>query len=59
MDFQTISKKLNYNGYKRKEDFERDVQRIYENCVIYNGKEHMISLLAGNIVRFFRSNWQY
>lgn len=59
IDFLSISKKLTYNGYKGKEEFKRDVERIYENCVTYNGAEHVISHLAANILSFFRSNWKY
>lgn len=37
MDFGTIRHKLNNNVYNNIEEFSRDMNLVFDNCVKYNG----------------------
>jgi hypothetical protein len=46
MDFMTMSKKLKDRVYMSKAEFQRDLDLIYENCIMYNGEvgsSHFVS----------------
>ncbi|XP_050963611.1 bromodomain-containing protein 1 isoform X2 [Labeo rohita] len=39
MDFSTMRKRINAQGYKNLDEFEADFNLIIENCMNYNGKD--------------------
>lgn len=39
MDFSTMSKRIDAQGYKYLDEFEADFNLIIENCMKYNGKD--------------------
>jgi hypothetical protein len=43
MDLGTIKNKLNNNVYKNIEEFTRDMNLVFDNCVKYNGVENPIA----------------
>lgn len=49
MDFGTIKKKLSLNLYKSKEDFISDVDQVFINCELYNGKVSYIGAIGVRI----------
>ena len=53
MDFGTIRKKLNNNVYNNIEQFSRDMNLVFENCVTYNGPENMVAKHAIDIRNIF------
>lgn len=53
MDLDTVEKKLDYCEYDIVEEFFADIQRIFDNCYIYNGREAPISLMASNLEALF------
>jgi hypothetical protein len=38
MDLGSIKNKLNSNAYMRAPDFVRDVNLMFDNCILYNGE---------------------
>lgn len=56
MDFGTIKKKLNHNVYENIEEFTRDMNLVFDNCVLYNGVENMIAKHALEIKVIFEEN---
>lgn len=46
MDFDTAEKKLNVCAYEIVDEFFADIQRIFDNCYLYNGHESPISAMA-------------
>lgn len=53
MDFGTIRKKLTNNVYVNIEEFMRDMNLVFDNCVKYNGPENMIAKHALEIQGLF------
>ena len=51
MDFKTIHNKLKNNQYHKMKNFISDVTLTFDNCLLYNGKELMVSELC-KAVRF-------
>ncbi len=39
MDFTTMRKKVEENGYNSLDDFERDFRLVWSNATIYNQKD--------------------
>ena len=56
MDFGTIKKKLTHNVYNEINEFIRDMNLVFSNCVKYNGPENMISKYAVEIRNIFEEN---
>lgn len=46
MDLLQIEKKLAEHGYKSTEQFERDMNLVFDNCIEYHGKDSGQCLLA-------------
>ncbi|XP_071809237.1 uncharacterized protein [Asterias amurensis] len=44
-----IQKKLNKKDYKTKEEFERDMNQLFTNCLEYNGPGNEYTLMAENL----------
>lgn len=38
MDFTTIRTKLSYNAYDSEADFNADMNLIFDNCILFNGR---------------------
>lgn len=38
MDFSTIKTKLSYNAYDSQLDFNADMNLVFDNCILFNGK---------------------
>ena len=38
MDFGTIKTKLTYNAYDDEKDFYADMNLVFDNCILFNGK---------------------
>ena len=56
MDFGTIRNKLNSNVYVNIEEFSRDMNLVFDNCVKYNGPENMIAKHSLDIKALFQEN---
>ena len=56
MDLGTIKKKLNHNVYENIDEFIRDMNLVFDNCVRYNGPENMIAKYAIEIKGIFEEN---
>lgn len=46
MDFGTIKKKLFNNVYENVNEYIRDMNLVFDNCVEYNGSENMVAKYA-------------
>ena len=46
MDFSTIKTKLTMNAYDSEEDFWADMHLIFDNCILFNGKESSFGRIA-------------
>lgn len=53
MDFGTIKKKLIYNIYANINEYIRDMNLVFDNCVLYNGAENMVAKHAVEIKNYF------
>ena len=53
MDLGTVKRKLNHNVYENIEEFSRDLNLVFDNCVKYNGPENMIAKHAIEIKGLF------
>ena len=49
MDFKTIHNKLKNNQYHKMKNFISDVTLTFDNCLLYNGKELMVSELCNSV----------
>jgi hypothetical protein len=58
MDFTTIKAKLSNNEYKSVDDFEVDVHKVFNNCILYNGEANQYSLIAKKMRKEFESQLQ-
>ena len=56
MDFGTIRKKLTHNVYTDINEFIRDMNLVFNNCIKYNGMENLISKYALEIKNTFEEN---
>ncbi len=55
MDFTSIKCKLKDNSYKKVEDFEADVHKVFDNCIKYNGETNQYSLISKKMRKEFES----
>jgi len=39
IDLGTIKQRINYNQYTRMQDVVDDIQRCFDNCLLYNGED--------------------
>jgi Bromodomain len=46
MDLKTLLKKVVAKNYRTIDSFLRDLSLIYENCVAYNGADHLYSKIS-------------
>lgn len=46
MDYSTIKAKLNLNCYATEEDFKDDMNLIFDNCLLFNGRESFYGKVA-------------
>ena len=49
MDFSTIKKKLSNFSYTNLKDFCKDMDLVFENCYIYNGRKTMIGEMCTRV----------
>lgn len=56
MDFGTIKRKLTHNVYSEINEFIRDMNLVFSNCIKYNGTENLISKYAIEIRNLFEEN---
>ena len=57
MDLGTIKTKLNSNQYLRATDFIRDVQLMFDNCILYNGESTHVSIMCKAVQDEFRKQY--
>ncbi|KAF2105523.1 hypothetical protein BDV96DRAFT_509253, partial [Lophiotrema nucula] len=53
MDLSTMETKLKNNSYTLVQEFMEDLDRIINNSVIFNGKEHLVTQAAYNMRAYF------
>ncbi|CAG5131513.1 unnamed protein product [Candidula unifasciata] len=53
MDLLQIEKKLSERGYKSTEQFERDMNLVFDNCIEYHGKDSDFGFMAENLKGVF------
>ncbi|XP_069701181.1 transcription initiation factor TFIID subunit 1 isoform X2 [Periplaneta americana] len=54
MDLETIAKKVNSHKYHNRYEFLADIERILENCILYNGKDSPYTQKAEKMVEVCR-----
>jgi bromodomain-containing factor 1 len=59
MDLSTVERKLNNLEYDTVDDFVQDVNLIFANCYLYNGRESPIAIFASNLESAFNSSLRY
>lgn len=59
MDLSTVERKLNNLEYDTVDDFVQDVNLIFANCYLYNGRESPIAIFASNLESAFTSSLRY
>lgn len=59
MDLSTVDQKLNNVEYDSVDDFVRDVNLIFSNCYLYNGRESPVSICASNLESAFNTSLRY
>lgn len=57
MDFTTIKSKLSNNEYKSVAEFVTDVNKVFDNCILYNGEANQYSQIAKKMRREFESQY--
>lgn len=57
MDFTTIKGKLSNNEYKSVDEFVVDVNKVFNNCIIYNGESNQYSQTAKKMRKEFESQY--
>ncbi|CAL1535117.1 unnamed protein product [Lymnaea stagnalis] len=53
IDLLQIEKKLSDRGYKKPEEFERDMNLVFDNCIEYHGKDSDFGYMAENLKGVF------
>ncbi|KAF9579276.1 hypothetical protein BGW38_004527, partial [Lunasporangiospora selenospora] len=53
MDLSTAERKLNNIEYDTADEFVTDINLIFSNCYLYNGREAPVSLFAANLESIF------
>lgn len=54
MDLSTVLTKIHINAYRNFSSFRDDVDLIWSNAKLYNGKESIISLFADQLSKWFK-----
>lgn len=49
MDLGTLKGKLKSGIYKKAEEFEGDMLRIFSNCILYNGENSGVSVMCKQV----------
>ncbi|KAJ3343129.1 hypothetical protein HDU93_009679 [Gonapodya sp. JEL0774] len=55
MDLGTVSSKLERHEYKSVEEFKAEIDLVWRNCYLYNGRQSPVSLSAANLEAKFES----
>ena len=59
MDLSTVENKLNNVEYETVDDFVADINLIFSNCYLYNGRELPVSICASNLEKSFQSSMRH
>ena len=59
MDLSTVERKLNGLEFDTVDHFVRDVNLIFTNCFLYNGRESPVSICASNLEAAFHSSLRH
>lgn len=51
MDLETVSKKVSAHKYHNRQEFVKDIQQIYDNCITYNGQASPYTTKAEALLR--------
>lgn len=54
MDLSTVKKKMQHNCYANPEQFIADMELIWNNSILYNGENHVVSGCAKELRDAFR-----
>jgi hypothetical protein len=57
MDLGTVITKIKRGVYTEPLEVARDVRRIWENCRLYNGENHVVTKLAYSCSEMFERDW--
>ncbi|KAJ2632258.1 transcription initiation at TATA-containing promoter protein, partial [Coemansia sp. RSA 1287] len=55
MDMDTVEKTLKARQYTDTQAFSDDLRLMFNNCYMYNGRESVVGIMAGNIENMFES----
>ncbi|XP_063240070.1 transcription initiation factor TFIID subunit 1 isoform X2 [Bacillus rossius redtenbacheri] len=55
MDLETVAKKVASHKYHNRHEFLADIERILQNCVLYNGKDSTYTQKAETLVKVCRA----
>jgi len=58
MDFTTIKGKLSGNEYKSVDEYVKDVNKVFDNCILYNGEINQYSQIAKKMRKEFESQYK-
>lgn len=53
MDFSTVQRKLEENAYATYEEFDSDMQKIFNNAVLFNRPQHQVARAAEEVRGFY------
>ncbi|KAG0043445.1 hypothetical protein BGZ83_011402 [Gryganskiella cystojenkinii] len=59
MDLSTVENKLNSVDYETVDDFVADINLIFSNCYLYNGRELPVSICAANLEKSFQNSLRH
>jgi hypothetical protein len=49
MDFSTIKRKLTNYTYTNCREFTKDLDLVFDNCILYNGERSVIGAICNNV----------
>ncbi|KAI9365970.1 hypothetical protein DFJ73DRAFT_806491 [Zopfochytrium polystomum] len=55
MDISTIQQKLNSNVYRKQSEFMDDLNLMFSNCYLFNGRESFVGKMAQKLEQYFNN----
>ena len=58
IDFGTIKQRLNHNYYFEMHEVVEDIQRCFDNCLLFNGEESLVGERCMKVINEFKKLYQ-
>jgi len=49
MDFGTIKENLKRHFYMNMQQFLKDIELVFENCILYNGESSQVTIMCKDV----------